>query len=356
MKITPVRQMGSFGVYVDDIDMNYMTEPEWHELGQLFVRELIVICRNIKISKTQFLDWIPKFGPLKTNLRAHFYKKYGTAFDAMTSSTWGNLDDDDRKWAESRSHQLEPSGDGRYLTRIYGQRDEHGNMLGYFSHGEVHWHCDESSSLLFTPAVALMGNAHMVGSATGFVQTIDLYETLTESFRSELNEMILIHRYNPGQVNSEENTDSMLALHLKLGFCPEDNEETPLICVAPNGRTGLHYPINTRYKIKNMSDREAQQVFNQLDHLILNKKWIFDHHYQTDNDLVLFENSVTLHHRIGGHPERKAFRMQFDLSSVLESPWRPWQHNLEFDQQYKVKIHEFVNLVGGDIKERFKLP
>jgi hypothetical protein len=48
--------------------------------------------------------------------------------------------------------------------------------------------------------------------------------------------------------------------------------------------------------------------------------------------------------------------MQFDLSSVLESPWRPWQHNLEFDQQYKVKIHEFVNLVGGDIKERFKLP
>lgn len=356
MKITPISNFGSFGVYVDDIDMDHITNEEWLELGRLFVKELVVVCRNIKISKTQYLDAMPKFGPLKANIRAYLTKKYGSDFDATKPDTWGPVDDSDRKWLASRRWQLEESGDGRYLTRIYGGTDSEGHMLGYFSNGEVFWHSNECSTLTFTPAVSLLGWEHMKGSATGFVQTVDLYEGFSESFRSELDDMVIIHRYEKGRVNENEHTNSELALHTRMAFCPVDNAETPMVCTAPNGRRGLHYSTNTRCEIKGMSIEESNKMFEYLDKEILNDKWVFDHHYAADNDLLLFDNSVTLHHRLGGHPDRKAFRMQWDVSELIDSPWYPWQHSKEFNQQYIEQINELVDILGGDLANRFKRP
>ena len=51
MKISRIPNFGSFGVYVDDIDMDTMTEDQWLELGRLFVKELVVVFRNININK-----------------------------------------------------------------------------------------------------------------------------------------------------------------------------------------------------------------------------------------------------------------------------------------------------------------
>jgi len=71
---------------------------------------------------------------------------------------------------------------------------------------------------------------------------------------------------------------------------------------------------------------------------------------------LLFDNSVTLHKRIGGLPERKAFRMQFDLSPCLDNPWRPWQHLPEYEKAYNEEIRQMVDVMGGDLKARLKLP
>lgn len=356
MKISRIPNFGSFGVYVDDINMDTMTEEQWMELGRLFVKELVVVFRNINITKSQYADWMPKWGPLKANIRMQFHKKYGSDFDATRPETWVGISEQDRLWLETRATKLEETGDGRFLTRVYGGKTASGEAGGYFSHGEVHWHSNESSALNFSPGVSLLGWEHMSDSATCFLQLVDLYEEVSESFRSELNEMVLIHEYVPGRLNENEHTDHGLAVSMKMAFCPVDGSETPLVCTAPNGRRGLRYTVNSRARIKGMTDEQSQKVFEELDRLAFNDKWIYNHWYQgSQRDLLLFDNSVTLHKRIGGHPERKAFRMQFDLSPCLDVPWRPWQHLPEYEKIYSDEVKQMVEVMGGDIKARFKL-
>ena len=357
MDISRLPNFGSFGVYVDNIDMDNMCDEQWHILGQVFAKELVVIFRNIKITKSQFADWIPKWGPLKSDLRMKFQQKYGSNFDATKPETWIGISDQDRNWLQGRALVLEETGDGRYLTRIYGRKDIQGRALGYFSHGEVSWHGDESSSLIFSPGVALLGWESMQTSATCFVQTIDLYETLSESFRSELNEMVLIHRYIPGRINENEFTDPMLALHMRMACCPIDGAETPLVCTAPNGRNGLRYTVNSCVGIKDLDEKQSRKVFDELDKLVFNDQWIHSHWYQPDcKDLCCFDNSVTLHKRVGGLKERKGFRMQFDLSPVLDKPWNPWKHMPTYSDTYIKQMRELVNAYGGDVKQRIKIP
>lgn len=358
MKITKMNNFGSFGVFVDDSNISKTTDEEWMELGKLFVDELVVIFRNIDMNKQQFLDSISKWGPPKSNIKMHFYKKYGAALDAADPSSWGAADDEDLAWLKGRSTQIEETGDGRYVTRITGRKDENGKMLGYFSHGEVGWHSNESSSLLFSPAVALLGWESMEDSATCFVQTVDLYENLEESFRSELDEMVLVHKYIPGRLNENEFTDPDLALHMKKAFCPVDGSETPLVIQAPNGRKGIRYTVNSTAGIKGMSDKETQEIFNKLDKLIFDEKWIHNHWYVKDRkDLMCFDNSVALHKRIGvGKEDRKAFRQQFDLSPLLKKAWEPWKDSPEYHETYKKDLTSLVSFSSPDLRERIKLP
>lgn len=352
------KTFGSFGAYVDDVDMSQMTDADWMELGQLFLDKLVVVFRNIKMDKTQYLDWIPKWGPYKSNLRKYFKEKYGDLLDVYDTSTWEtvNLDPHDRTWLEVRKYQLEESGDGRFLTRVFGGRDSEGRMLGYFSHGDVGWHSNEGSSLTHSPAVALLGWDHMKTSATSFAQTVDLFDSFSESFKSELREMVITHAYVPGLVNDTELTDPEFAHHTKTAFCPVEGAETPLVCRAPGGQEGLHYPVNTRHTILGMSEAEYTKIFDILDKAVLDPNNVWDHWYSTDNDLLIFDNTVTLHRRLGGDEERLAFRCQFDVSQLLDKPWEPWKHLPEYHQRYVEEVTDLVNLVGGNVKQRFKLP
>lgn len=356
LTISDMPGFGSFGAYVDGLDLSTVTEEQWMELGQLFIDRLVVVFRSVVITKTQFLDWIPKLGPLRATVRLYFNRKYGVNFDATRPETWNQFDEQDQKWLRGRQYQLEPSGDGRFLTRIHGQQDAEGHHLGYFSHGDVNWHCDESSMLTFTPAAALLGWQHMKGSCTSFVQTVDLYESIPDSLRRELDDMVLVHRYQKGRINEAELYDDDLALHMRMGWCPVDEAETPMVCSAPNGRRGLRYSINTRYKIKGASEQESQQTFDHLESLLFDPRWICDHHYETDHDMIWFDNSVTLHRRLGGHKNRKAFRQQFDVSPLLAKPWRPWGHHAGYDAQYHNQMLELISIMGGDLAQRIKLP
>ena len=356
MKISRLEKLGSFGVYSDDIDMDHMTQEQWHEIGQLFIKELVVVLRNINMSKPQFVDWIQKFGPFCSDAKLRLVKKYGHSPDAKTPDTWGNIDAKDKQWLHYREHTLEDTGDGRFVTRVYGRTLEDGRPLGYFSSGDLHWHSNESSCLTFAPCVALLGWQKMAGSSTGFLQTVDLYESFSASFQSELDEMVMIHRFEAGRVNDRELIDPDLAEVIRRHFVAEDGAETPLVCTAPNGRKGLHYTVNTRAEIKNMSKTDTQRLFDELDKKVFDNKWIFDHWWTDTKDLCLFDNSVTLHRRIGGDPDRKAFRLQFDPSLVLDQPWTPWQHQSEFHDLYIEQSNLNANILGGHFKQQFKMP
>jgi hypothetical protein len=87
---------------------------------------------------------------------------------------------------------------------------------------------------------------------------------------------------------------------------------------------------------------------------VFTDKYIYDHKYKTDNELLLFDNSVTLHRRKDpGHPDRVAYRIQYDPSNLLDSPWYPFDHLPEYAEKYKVQTHELIQTLNI---QDFKLP
>jgi alpha-ketoglutarate-dependent taurine dioxygenase len=194
LKVSEIPGLGSFGHYVDDVDFDNLSKEEWFEIGKLHLDGLVTILRNVNITRDQYVARIREFGPNKgtRNSRAHFKIKYGEDFDP---------------------------------------KDE----------------------LTFAPEVALLGYKNMVGSTTGFVQSVDLYESFSESFRSELDEMVVIHEYIPGGINDREITDLNLGNVLRMEFCQFDGSEVPMVLTSPGGHKGLHYTTNTATGIKGMS-------------------------------------------------------------------------------------------------------
>lgn len=344
--------MGSFGHYVDGVDFNHITDEEWMEIGQLHLKGLVTIIRNTNITKDQFLDRIRQFGPFKGHLRGYLNGKYGHDFDAIDADSFADFDEKDRAYVQQKKYLLEETEGGNYLVRVSGKRDAEGHALGIFDHGDVAWHSDESSLLTFTPGVALLGYQNMTNSSTGFLQTVDYYNSLNESFRSELDDMMLVHRYVPGCLSPREIEDPGMQMNIQMGFVPVDGVTTPLVLTSPGGYKGLHYPCNTAYGIEGMSDQESARVFAEIDKHLFTDNNIFDHRYQNDNDLVLFEQSVTLHRRIGRHPDRLAYRIQYDFSNLLNSPWYPY-HQPAVAEEYKKQTHELIEILG---LTDFKLP
>lgn len=352
MKIKKISGFGNYGQIIEDADFDNMTNDEWFEIGRLHLKNLVTIFKNPKITKDQWYERITQFGPLKANLRAHFKRKYGRDINALDPSTWEGIDDEDRYYIESKKYMLEKTEGGKYLTRVYGAKDENGNLKGVFSSGDVYWHSNESGVLTFTPEVSLIGGEFMIGSATGFVQTADYYESLSESFRSELDDMVIIHRYKLGSMNDEEHWNPKFRTHVKLGFCPVDGSEVPLVITSPGGVKGLHYSVNTVYQIKGMTLEDSQKVFKILEDGIFTNDYVYDHRYENDSDFLMFDNSVTLHRRLGGSEKRKAFRVQYEPSNLIENPWNPY-HQKEFADAYVDRSEELQNLLK--LKD-FKIP
>jgi hypothetical protein len=77
------------------------------------------------------------------------------------------------------------------------------------------------------------------------------------------------------------------------------------------------------------------------------EKYIYDHWWAQDNDLIVFDNSVTLHRRLGNIEGRLCYRLAFDLNKLnitqdryLTEPYTSmYASELErVNQHYGIKI------------------
>lgn len=340
MKISPIPGLGNYGHYVDDVDFDNINDSTWIEIGKLHLKGLVTILRNVKINKDQYLARVRQFGELESTIRAHLINKYGHNFDLYYPESFADFTDDEKDFLNNKKRFQETTEAGTILTRVTGITDGAGEPTGYFSNGDVDWHSNEPSHLAFAPCVSLLGNSKMVGSSTGFVQTVDYYDSLSDNFRSELDEMVIVHRYSPGRVNEREVTDPRMAREIKMTMCPSDGVETPLVVTSPSGLRGLRYTVHTADHIKGMSKQESEKVFAEINRKLFVDRYVFDHWYQQDNDLCLFDNSVTLHRRIGGDPGRCAYRYQFYPSKLLDQPWIPYDND-RFTSDY-LKLRKMI--------------
>lgn len=355
MKISKIPGLGRFGVFIDDVDFKNMSDEEWMEIGRLHLTSLVTIIRDTQLTVEQYYHRINQWGTFRDLTSYRLEKKYGkyiTQLEAMANADDPSLDSEDRELLKANTRMLVKTAQGSPtpILKVTGKRDEEGNPVGMFAEGELLWHSNESGNLTFTPAVSLLGQEGMVGSATGFVTTTDWYERQTESFRSELDDMIIVHKFTPGKINPGLRAEQDLVMYKNM--CPEDDIEIPLVITSPGGIRGLHYSINTIDYIKGMSKEESQKIFDRINQELFTDEFIYDHWYQNDNDLCLFDNSITLHRRLGGITNRMCYRIQYDFDTILDQPFDPY--SLEpYRTMYRTQIADVVSTLN---KKRYKLP
>lgn len=357
MKVSKIPGLGRFGVFIDDVDFDHITDEEWMEIGQLHVNSLVTILRNVNLTPEKYQKYMFKWGTERNVHRYTISSKYSTSLDILMArvvngDTQG-IDPDDVRWMQTllgfmvfKNHtEVVPA-----LVKVTGRRNDQGQAEGMFAEGELLWHSNESGNLTFTPGVSLLAKEGVVGSATGFLTTTDWYEQQSESFRSELDDMIILHKFTPGKINPGLRPEQDFMMYKNM--CPVDNVLIPLVIQSPAGIKGLHYTVNTIDQIQGMSATESQKLFERINKELFVDEFIYDHWYQNDNDLCLFDNSITLHRRLGGITNRLCYRIQYDYSNLIDHPYIPYFQE-SFAEEYKSLIRQMIKVLG--IKD-FKIP
>ena len=335
IRITDIPNLEGYGVFVDGIDFKHLTREEWIDLGKLHLKKLVMVIRKSGLkNKKVFYRVLKKWGEHRQNYAAIVFSKY--------------------PWAEGQVEKLLSSSevsqeDKEYIKefkRIGGHNRQEGNILrvtgkkingyrtGLFAHGELLWHSNECGDLAFTPGVALLGQHGMTKSATGFMVTTPYYYSVSDSIRSELDEMVLTHNFVEGKINANGENNIVYK-----NMCPFPNTEIPMVIQSPAGIKGLHYSFNTVTGSNN--DRLLAEVRKGLE------KYTYDYWWENDDDLLIFDNTIVQHRRLGDTTDRLCLRYQFDYTYLHEGLYQPYlqepyitRHTDRVQKFHKLLQHE----------------
>jgi alpha-ketoglutarate-dependent taurine dioxygenase len=340
MKVSKIPGLGRFGVFIDDLDLNNVEDEQWMEIGQMHLEHLVTIIRGNNIDYKRYYELMRKWGTPRYNRALYYYDKYGKSLRELIRNNL--LDDEDKKIIDMTTKWgLNDECPG--LARVTGRKDKEGNPIGVFGGGELVWHQNESGDIAFTPGVCLMGYENMENSATGFCTSTDWYEEQTESFRSELDDMKLIHNYTNDYVERNALLGEQRGVYTNNAV-PIKDQEIPLIIQNPIGIRGLHIGYLTYDKIEGMSKEDSDKFFAKLKSEMMSEKYTYHHWYKNDRDLLIFDNSITLHNRsvdpeVGESPERLALRMQFDYDKLVDN------YNPYFQDEYNALRKQRIDLL-----------
>jgi len=306
MKIKKIDGFGNFGNIIEDVDLDNISDDDWYQIKESHSKNLLTIIRlDERLCYKKYYSLIENIGKVITVSISSLNELNKTT----SSAEFEYLKTLDSNFTIDKSC--------RYLTRVTALKDENNLPLGSFDDGELLWHSNNAGVLEFNPGIALMGYQSMVNSATGFIQTADYFDSLPDSFKNELMELVVVHNYKPAMVNPRSIADQELIY--KAGFCPEENSKIPLVIKSPSGIVGLHFPLNTIDYIEGMTRSESDKLIEKIKSELFVEKYIYDYWWENDFNILLFDNSITLHRRlIKGNTcgDRIAYRLPFSYESL----------------------------------------
>lgn len=345
MKVSKIPGCGRFGVFIDDVDLNTVTHDQWMEIGRIHLESLVTVIRgNPNINYETYYDRIIEWGACRWNRPINFYLKYGKPMRELVLNN--EIDEKDRNDIRlSRLWLMDKRRPG--MIRVTPKKFPNGEPMGIFGDGELLWHSNECGDTAFTPGVCLMGWEHMRGTYTGFCTTTDWYEKQSEAFRSELDEMIIIHNYQAGKINPVPIPEQEWSY--KHSMCPVSDSEVPLVIQSPGGIKGLHLGINTADRIAGMSKEESEKLFNHIHKELFVEEYTYNHWYQQDRgEICLFDNSITLHNRgLEGEsaPDRIGLRIQYDFDNITGKKYQPF-----YQQKYNDHRNQRLEILAQAVE------
>ncbi|ADO98628.1 taurine catabolism dioxygenase [Eurybiavirus PHM1] len=349
IRITNIPNLEGYGVFVDDIDFKNLTRTEWMDLGKLSMQKLVMIIRSTGLDSRSFHQVIKKWGKDRQNYAATLFARYPWAngqIDHIIAST--EVPDEEKDIIREFQRVGGCNQKTGNTLRVSGKKIN-GQRIGMFADGELLWHSNESGDIAFTPAVALLGAENMTNSATGFMVTTPYYYSVSDSFRSELDEMILIHNFVPGRINPGLNDPQDNLMYKNM--CPDPDTEIPLVIKSPAGIKGLHYSFNTVTGIKGMSNLEAKKVLAEIRKGL--DPYTYDYWWENNDDLLIFDNSIVQHRRLGDTTNRLCHRYQFDYTYLQYKVTK--QNYIPYSQEpYRSRYVMKMNIIGSMLKHEGK--
>ena len=332
IRITDIPNLEGYGVFVDGIDFKHLTREEWIDLGKLHLKKLVMVIRKSGLkNKKVFYRVLKKWGEHRQNYAAILFAKYpwaeGQVEKLLSSSEVSQEDKEHIKEFKRIGGHNRKEGN---ILRVTGKKIN-GYRTGLFAHGELLWHSNECGDLAFTPGVALLGQQGMTNSATGFMVTTPYYYSVSDSIRSELDEMVLTHNFVEGKINA--NGENSIVYK---NMCPFPNTEIPMVIQSPAGIKGLHYSFNTVTGSNN--DRLLAEVRKGLE------KYTYDYWWENDDDLLIFDNTIVQHRRLGDTTDRLCLRYQFDYTYLHEGLYQPYLQE-PYITRYTERVQKFHKLL-----------
>ena len=285
MKVSKMPGFGSLGTVIENFD--WRNPEDYKRLKDINVESLVTVVKGD--STDQFPHLVKNFRHIVTvrNLANRRIMRHGPKWKTTQSPEEQRAVELTKRWSLG---EFAPN-----WHRVTGKRDEEGHRIGAFGDTELLWHSNEYASYTFCPVVALYGSNHMNTSATCFLQTVDWYEKQTESFRSELDELIVVGKWDNELLQPGSSFEDHITM--KMAFVPDDTLRTPLVVKSPGGRKALHWSTWIT-GFEGMSQQDSDRLLEKI------KKEIFVDEYQYDywwdhsqGDMVLFDNTVTMHMR-----------------------------------------------------------
>lgn len=284
MKVSKLPGFGSFGAIVEDFEWD---QPgAYQELKEINLKSLLTV---VKGNGSDNFPNLVKHAPdnLITRRPYRLVIKYGTPNfqELMTPAEQQAL-------RHSAAMSLGNHAPGWH--RVTGKRTDDGRPMGAFGETELGWHSNEFMTYEFQPLVMLYGAQHMSSSATSFIQTADWYDSQSESFKSELNELVSICELNPRLVVPTIREED---LAVETASRPS-SMRVPFVLDSPAGIRGIHYSLFVS-RFEGMSQEDSDKILNKF------KKELFDTDgnefpwwWHDDHTLLMFDNTITLHRRI----------------------------------------------------------
>jgi hypothetical protein len=101
-----------------------------------------------------------------------------------------------------------------------------------------------------------------------------------------------------------------------------------------------------------MTKKESDKIFNNINKELFTKKYVYDHWYKNNNDLMLFDNSITLHRRLGNIQGRMCYRIAHDYTNLQDKAYQPYLQQ-PYANEYAKEMRSIIKI--SKIKN-FKLP
>jgi hypothetical protein len=285
MKITKVPGFGDYGILVENFDYN---DPDhYFRLKEASLNNLVTILDG---SGQDRFDQLNQHINTVFNPRpytARWAAMYGWDWETRVSLEEIEVFNTTKEWVVNSNYVG--------WTKVSGQRDNYGKPMGVFGETELLWHNDDGANINFHPLINLYTAAHANTSATCFSQTATWYEQQSESFKSELNELVCKYTWDNSKIQPD--SDQLNENIVRSNHMPPNYVDIPLVVTTPGGITGIYFnPMVTGFA--GMSGAESDRLLKTITDGIYKPEYQYDHWYRNSKgDLVILDQCITLHSR-----------------------------------------------------------